>query len=101
MPAIAYTVVATLPSETLRSEYIRWLQDGHIAAVLAGGAQTGHILRIDDPPGFQVETRYTFPSRAVLDTYIRDTAPALRAEGLRLFGPDKGVRYDRRIGTIL
>lgn len=101
MSAIAYTVVATLPSEPVRSEYIRWLQDGHVAAVLAGGAQTGHIVRIDDPAGFQVETRYTFASRAALDAYIRDTAPALRADGLRLFGPDRGVRYERRIGTIL
>ena len=39
MPAVAYTVLATLPDEPTASEYIAWLKDGH----LDGRDRTRHM----------------------------------------------------------
>ena len=99
---LQYTVIATLPDEPTRSEYIAWLKAGHVQAVIDAGASTGLIIRIDEPATPpRVETRYTFPSRESLDRYLRDTAPRLRADGLASFGPDRSVTFERRIGSII
>jgi hypothetical protein len=102
MAAIAYTVVATLPGEDVASEYIGWLESGHLDAVLEAGAANAMIVRIQDPPApIQVETRYVFPTREVFERYLREAAPALRAEGQARFPPHRGVTFTRRIGVVL
>ncbi|HVZ93665.1 MAG TPA: DUF4286 family protein [Phycisphaerales bacterium] len=106
MSAVAYTVTAILPEETIAERYIAWLEDGHVDAVIAGGAHSATIVRLDrepsDPPGVErVEVRYIFPTRAVFEKYVEVYAPALRSEGIKLFGPDSGVRFERRTGTIV
>ncbi len=104
MSAIAYTVSATLPDDDTAARYIAWLEDGHIDAVIKGGAHSAMIVRMEresptDPP--RVETRYIFATRAAFETYVQHHAPALRAEGLKLFGPASGVRFARSIGQVL
>ena len=47
-----------------------------------------------------VETQYVFPSRKAFDTYLRDHAPALRADGLSHFPPETGLRYERQVAEI-
>jgi|CXWL01.1.fsa_nt_gi hypothetical protein len=47
-----------------------------------------------------VETQYVFPSRKAYDAYIRDHAPALRADGLKHFPPDSGVTSERQVAEI-
>ena len=104
MPAIAYTVTATLPDEHTLRRYIDWLQSGHTADVLAAGAATASIIHLDADPGeppHRVQTSYTFPDRAAFNVYVQNKAPALRAEGLALFAPESGVTFSRSIGTIL
>lgn len=102
MPAIAYTVVASFPDLATRDEYIAWLEDGHIDAVIRHGAHAASIIRLTDPASpVQVEVRYTFSTRDLYDIYIRDHAPALRAEGLRRFPPSRGISFSRRTGEIL
>jgi hypothetical protein len=102
MPRIAYSVVATLPDAGVADEYIRWLTGGHVQQVVSGGAESGLVLRLLEPAdAIRVETRYLFPSREAYDRYIRDFAPPLREEGLRLFGPDRGVRMERRLAEVL
>ncbi|MBL9031858.1 MAG: DUF4286 family protein [Phycisphaerae bacterium] len=102
MPAIAYTVVASFPDLATRDEYIAWLEDGHIDAVIRHGAHAASIIRITEPPSpVQVEVRYTFSTRDLYDIYIRDYAPALRSEGLRRFPPARGISFSRRTGEIL
>ncbi|MEQ9617301.1 MAG: DUF4286 family protein [Phycisphaerales bacterium] len=99
---IAYAVRATLPNETLRDEYVRWLTaEGHVRDVLAGGASTGDVVVFDREEGepIRVEVRYTFPSREAFDDYVRDHAPALRQEGIDRFG-DRGITFERNIGEI-
>ncbi|MBL0926038.1 MAG: DUF4286 family protein [Phycisphaerales bacterium] len=104
MNAVAYTVRAHLPDEATADAYVAWLEDGHVDAVIRGGAHSAMIVRLDaDSPGGRpcVEVRYVFSTRELLDRYFAEHAPALRAEGLRLFGPDKGVRMERTVGTIV
>lgn len=102
MGRIAYTVVATLPSEALARAYVEWLQDGHIDAVVAGGAERGSIVVIEEPASpRRVEARYEFASREAFDRYVTEVAPPLRAEGLARFGPEHGVVFERRVGRVL
>jgi hypothetical protein len=101
MAAIAYTVIATLPDAPIASEYIEWLRSGHVQSVVEGGAESAQIVRIEQPDTpLQVEARYVFPDRPTFERYLRDRAPALRAEGLQRFPPERGVSFNRRIGTL-
>lgn len=109
MPKIVYTVSATLPDHATADQFIAWLAGpdpsgarGHAADVIRGGAESATVVRLDTPPDQppQVEIHYTFPSREAFDRYVRDIAPALRAEGQQLFGPDRGIQYGRRQGQV-
>jgi hypothetical protein len=101
MSTIVYAVTATLPDEATAREYVEWLLDGHVAGVIAGGAKTGCVVRIEEPAmPIRVETRYDFASREALGRYVEGAAPALRAEGLAKFGPARGVRFERVVGRI-
>lgn len=99
---LAYMVIATLPSEAVAEEYVEWLLGGHVAAVAEGGATVGEVIRLDvedgDPP--RVMSRYEFASRGAFERYVREVAPALRAEGLEKFGPGRGVGYQRFVGEV-
>ncbi len=99
---LRYTVSATLPDAATRERYLAWLKDGHLEAVLAGGATRAEIVRIDDPSEpLRMETRYTFPDRIAFEKYLSDHASALQEDGLARFGPDSGVRFERSIGTVV
>lgn len=97
--AIFYEVQATFRDAATATRWIDWLKSGHIADVLAGGATTGRVVRLDAPP-LTFAAQYTFPSRVVFDAYLRDHAPRLREEGLQRF-PPSDVQYARRSGDIL
>jgi hypothetical protein len=102
MPPIAYTVIATLPDTATLAEYIGWLQSDHCRKVQAAGARSAEIIRIEQPSEpLQVEVRYTFADRHRFETYLQTAAPGLRAEGLEKFPPERGVRFDRRVGTFV
>jgi hypothetical protein len=99
MSEVAYTLVVTFPDAALVESWLRWLRQGHIAAVLAGGAVRAEIVALDGPtPSFEV--RYWFPSRAAFQTYERDHAPRLRAEGLLRFPVERGITYRRSVGVV-
>jgi len=99
---IAYTVLASLPDEPTAREYIGWLEGGHLAAVIAGGATSAQIIRIQSSPDpIQLEIRYLFPNQQVFDRYVAEVAPALRADGVRRFPPERGVRLERRSGVVV
>lgn len=101
MSQIAYTVTATLPDRATSSEYIAWLPDGHVDAVLAGGAIRANVVRIDSPAvPIRVQACYVFPSSEALDVYTQDHAPSLRADRLARFGPDRNGSFERTIGVI-
>ena len=48
----------------------------------------------------RVMARYVFPSREAFDRYVREVAPALRAEGLAKFGPQTGVLMERSVSEV-
>ena len=101
MQRIEYTVTATLPDSGVASEYLDWLRHGHVRDVLQAGAEDAAIMHVLDPQHpIRVVTRYTFPSRDAFETYERDHAPALRADGLRRFGTGSGVSFERRVSAI-
>jgi hypothetical protein len=101
---VLYAVTATLPDKATADEYVAWLEDGHVDAVIAGGAHSAMIVWLDPDANdshIRVETHYVFANRAALEGYLKRHAPRLRAEGLKKFGADRGVRFDRRVGEIL
>ncbi len=103
MTSICYMVTATLPSEAMAKEYVAWLEDGHVDQVIGGGAHSAMIVRLDpDASGLpRVMTQYIFASRHAYDEYVLKLAPVLRADGLKRFGPERGVRFDRAIGEVV
>jgi 8-oxo-dGTP pyrophosphatase MutT (NUDIX family) len=99
MPFV-YTVGATFTEQAVADEWLAWLNGGHIAEVLAGGACDAEIVALEGAT-IAYEVRYHFPSRHAFAVYERDHAPRLRAEGLRLFPPERGVTYRRGTGIAL
>ena len=103
MPTILYTVRATCPSIQVRGRFLSWLTPSHVLEVMAGGATAVRIVlpdRESDSAPAVVETQYVFPSRKAFDTYVRDHAPALRADGLKHFPAESGVTYTRQVAEI-
>lgn len=99
LPAVAYTVGVTFHDPGLVEDWLRWLREGHIAEVLAGGATDAEILEVEGPePSFEV--RYHFPSQLTFAAYEREHAPRLRAEGLQRFPTEKGVTYRRSVALV-
>ncbi len=103
MAKVLYCVTATLPSPDMASEYFGWLEGGHVGDVMAGGAMSAAIVKLDppedDPDLIRIETQYVFPSRPVYQHYEREHAPSLRSIGKDRFG-DRGVTFERRVGEI-
>ncbi len=103
MPSILYTVRTTCPSVQVRGRYLSWLSPNHIVEVMKGGATGARIVlpdRADDAAPAIVEVQYVFPSRKAFDTYVRDHAPALRADGLKHFPPASGITSGRQVAEI-
>ena len=103
MPKILYTVRVTLPGIQQRGRFLSWLVPDHVLAVKAGGAQDVRVVLPDHPGGATpatVETQYVFPSRKAFDTYIREHAPALRADALKHFPSGTGIIFERQVAEI-
>ncbi len=96
----AYTVICRFAAESLAAEWVEWLRTEHLADVLAAGALDAEVVRLDGE-GIVMEVRYHFADRAAFDAYVRDSAPALRARGLELFPPDRGLEYARTCGAVV
>ncbi len=103
MAKVFYAVTATVPGRDLASEYVGWLEGGHVGDVMASGATSAAVVRLDptpdDPDAIRIETQYVFPSRGVFEYYEREHAPALRESGRSLFA-GRGVTFGRRVGEF-
>lgn len=103
MPEILYTVRATCKDVQQRGRFLSWLTPDHVLAVKAGGATAVRIVlpdRGNEAATAVVETQYVFPSRKAFDAYIRDHAPALRADAMQHFPPKSGVIFARQVAEI-
>lgn len=102
MHEVAYTVTALLPDTVTRDRFVRWLREGHIQQVVGGGAKEAVVVVVEEPATpLKVVCRYIFASREAFDLYQTNHAPKLRAEGLRLFGPELGVSFERSVGKVI
>ena len=97
---IAYTVSCQFTDPEVATRWLAWLENGHLADVVAAGAESAYGVRLDGDP-VRCEARYTFATREAFEAYERDHAPRLRAEGLELFPLDLGLEYSRSIGEIV
>ena len=103
MPSILYTVRVTCRDVAQRGRFLAWLSPNHILQVKAGGAAAARVVlpdRAGDTGPTLVETQYVFPSRKAYDNYVRDHAPALRADALKHFPPESGVTFERQVAEI-
>ena len=75
-----YCVTAQFTDEAVRDEYLAWLGSGHMAAVVQGGALSARAVILDGPE-LRGATQYFFADSQAFDRYVRDFAPALRADG--------------------
>jgi hypothetical protein len=74
----------------IAAEYRRWL-DVHLAEILARPGFTGaRILEVLEPAASTARialcVQYTLADAAALDSYLREHAPRLRADGIARFG---------------
>jgi Domain of unknown function (DUF4286) len=97
---VRYTVTATLSSPSVLEEYLDWLRNGHVQAVVAGGAEVAEVCVVDDPDKTQVDSSYVFPSREVMQAYFDGPAIALREDGKLKFVDTGKVTFARRISEI-
>ncbi len=93
-----YEVTATMSDPSATDAWLAWMLGEHIADVVRAGAESGRVIRRDEPPHTFI-AQYEFASRAALDAYLAHHAPRLRAEGVRRFG-DR-VSYRRRVGQTV
>jgi hypothetical protein len=96
-PQVAYTVHVSFTDAAVADEWLRWLFPDHVRAVLAAGAEDAEVVELDGPQR-TFEVRYHFASREALGRYEQEHAPRLRAEGLQLFPPERGITYRRTVG---
>jgi hypothetical protein len=99
----AYTVSCTFDDPKVAEEWIAWLRDEHLAEVCAAGALDAEVVRRDGASEGKTrcEVRYHFASRDAFAQYEREHAPSLRAEGLKRFAPERGLRYERSTGEVV
>ena len=84
---IVYEVRADV-ERAIAGDYRAWL-DAHIREILAiDGFTEAELLTEDGADGERVVwiVRYHLDSREALETYLRDHAPRLRADGIERFG---------------
>ena len=96
----SYVVHATFRDPATLEAWVAWLRDGHLEDVMAGGALSAEVVRVDGD-ALAAEVRYRFASRESFVRYERDFAPRLRAEGLALFPSERGVTYRRSTGEVV
>jgi hypothetical protein len=107
---ISYTVTCTFSDSSVAEEWIQWLRDEHLAEVCAAGAIDAEVVKFDgaresassdgESKSVTCEVRYHFASQEEFARYERDHAPRLRARGLELFPPSRGLTYQRRLGEV-
>lgn len=81
--------VTTNIEESSAQQWLEWMQDCHIPALLATGkfvsAKICKVLVSEDMGGVTYAVQYTTPDRATLQKYYEEDAPRLREEALQRF----------------
>lgn len=99
---IIYNVTTNI-HESVHDQWLNWMQQKHIPEVLATGKfSSARIVRVlieEEMGGTTYSVQYTTDSKETLEKYYEEDAPALREEGLRLFG-DKMLAFRTELELI-
>jgi phosphoribosylamine-glycine ligase len=80
-----------------------WMQHKHIPEILATGkfssARMVRVLIEEEMGGVTYSVQYTTDSKATLEKYYQEDAPAFREEGAKLFG-DKMLAFRTELELI-
>lgn len=92
---IIYNVTINI-DDTVREQWLKWMQEKHIPEILATGkfikAKLVKVLIVEEMGGTTYSVQYFAENKENLEAYYKDHAPAFREEGHRLFG-DKMLAF--------
>lgn len=97
-PMFAYTVKAEFESEAVASEWLKWLEHGHLQGVIEAGAQEAVLLQVGP---LTYEVRYRFENAKAFAAYEAGPAIALRSDSLARFPASRGIKMSRSSGQVL
>ncbi|MCL9803958.1 DUF4286 family protein [Flavobacterium amniphilum] len=99
---IIYNVTINI-HESVHDQWMDWMQNKHIADVLATGKFTSarlvKVLVEEEMGGITYSVQYTTDCKETLQRYYDEDAPRLREEGFRLFG-DKMLAFRTELELI-
>ena len=99
---IIYNVTINI-HESVHSQWLTWMQTKHIPEILAtkkfSSARIVKVLIEEEMGGTTYSVQYTTDSKATLQKYYDEDAPAFRAEGLQLFG-DKMLAFRTELELV-
>ena len=99
---IIYNVTTNI-HESVHDQWLQWMQQKHIPEILATGkfssARIVKVLIEEEMGGTTYSVQYTTDSKATLEKYYQEDAPAMREEGAKLFG-DKMLTFRTELELI-
>ena len=99
---IIYNVTINI-HESVHDQWMDWMQNKHIADVLATGkfttARMVKVLVEEEMGGVTYSIQYTTDCKETLQRYYDEDADRLREEGLRLFG-DKMLAFRTELELV-
>lgn len=100
---VSYSVFIKITNQGRETDWLSWMKNKHLDDVKKGGAIKATLIRLDadDTQDIAYEARYLFKNREEFSFYLKEHAPALRAEGLEKFPPEDGFSYSRSSGDII
>ncbi len=100
---IIYNVTTNI-HESVHDQWMIWMQHKHIPEMIATGKFTSakmvRVLIEEEMGGVTYSTQYTTDSKETLLSYYQENAPALKAEGEKLFG-EKMLSFRTELEVIL
>jgi len=99
---IIYNVTINV-EEDIHHEWLKWMRNKHIPDMLATqkftGAKLSKVLVDEKMGGTTYSIQYTAKDRETLNSYYKECAKAMRAEGNQLF-PNKFVAFRTELEII-
>ncbi len=99
---ILYNVTTNI-QDAIRTEWLRWMQEEHIPAVLSTGkftdARLVKVIIENEIGEHTYAVQFSIESRDALQDYYDNDAPKLRAESLQKFG-DKALSFRSELEVI-
>ena len=99
---IIYNVTTNI-HESVHEKWMIWMQHKHIPEMLAtrkfSSARMVRVLIEEEMGGTNYSVQYITDSKATLEKYYQEDAPALREEGMKLFG-DKMLSFRTELELI-